>query len=291
MEIALDFIHDGLRQCQYLTVPKVETAVYLALVLEKPLLVEGPAGVGKTEIAKVLAELLQTDLIRLQCYEGLDESRALYEWNYQKQLLRIQTDTAQALGWEGASEHIFSLDYLLERPLLQAISAPQKVVLLIDEVDKADEEFEAFLLELLSDFQVSIPELGTVRAVHRPVVILTSNRVRELSDALKRRCLHLYIDFPGVELETKIIALKVPDLDENLRRQVARFVNNVRKLDVKKAPSITETMDWARALLALGVKELDVQAVKRTLNLLLKHEEDIRLAEGRLGDSLRGPSA
>ena len=291
MEIALDFIHDGLRQCQYLTVPKVETAVYLALVLEKPLLVEGPAGVGKTEIAKVLAELLQTDLIRLQCYEGLDEARALYEWNYQKQLLRIQTDTAQALGWEAASEHIFSRDYLLERPLLQAISAPQKVVLLIDEVDKADEEFEAFLLELLSDFQVSIPELGTVRAVHRPVVILTSNRVRELSDALKRRCLHLYIDFPGVELEARIIALKVPDLDENLRRQVARFVNNLRKLDVKKAPSIAETLDWARALLALGVKELDAQAVKRSLNLLLKHEEDIRLAEGRLGDFLRRTSA
>ncbi len=291
MEITLDYIQDGLRLCKYLTVPKVETAVYLALVLEKPLLVEGPAGVGKTEIAKVLAELLQTDLIRLQCYEGLDESKALYEWNYQKQLLRIQTDTAQALSWEGASEHIFSQDYLLKRPLLQAISARQKVVLLIDEVDKADEEFEAFLLELLSDFQVSIPELGTVRAVHRPVVILTSNRVRELSEALKRRCLHLYIDFPGVEMEAKIIALKVANLDENLRRQVARFVNNLRKLDVKKAPSIAETLDWARALLALGVKELDVQAVKRSLNLLLKHEEDIRLAEGRLGDFLRGPSA
>ena len=291
MEITLDYIHDGLRQCQYLTVPKVETAVYLALVLEKPLLVEGPAGVGKTEIAKVLAELLLTDLIRLQCYEGLDEARALYEWNYQKQLLRIQTDTAQALGWEGASEHIFSRDFLLERPLLRAISARQKVVLLIDEVDKADEEFEAFLLELLSDFQVSIPELGTVRAVHRPVVILTSNRVRELSEALKRRCLHLYIDFPGVELEDKIIGLKVANLDENLRRQVARFVNNLRKLEVKKAPSIAETLDWARALLALGVKELNTQAVKRSLNLLLKHEEDIRLAEGRLGDFLRGPSA
>ena len=291
MEITLDYIQDGLRLCKYLTVPKVETAVYLALVLEKPLLVEGPAGVGKTEIAKVLAELLQTDLIRLQCYEGLDESKALYEWNYQKQLLRIQTDTAQALSWEGASEHIFSQDYLLKRPLLQAISARQKVVLLIDEVDKADEEFEAFLLELLSDFQVSIPELGTVRAVHRPVVILTSNRVRELSEALKRRCLHLYIDFPGVEMEAKIIALKVANLDENLRRQVARFVNNLRKLDVKKAPSIAETLDWARALLALGIKELDVQTVKRSLNLLLKHEEDIRLAEGRLGDFLRGPSA
>lgn len=291
MEITLDYIQDGLRLCKYLTVPKVETAVYLALVLEKPLLVEGPAGVGKTEIAKVLAELLQTDLIRLQCYEGLDESKALYEWNYQKQLLRIQTDTAQALSWEGASEHIFSQDYLLKRPLLQAISARQKVVLLIDEVDKADEEFEAFLLELLSDFQVSIPELGTVRAVHRPVVILTSNRVRELSEALKRRCLHLYIDFPGVEMEAKIIALKVVNLDENLQRQVARFVNNLRKLDVKKPPSIAETLDWARALLALGVKELDVQAVKRSLNLLLKHEEDIRLAEGRLGDFLRGPSA
>ena len=287
MEMSLDTIHAGLRQCNYLTVPKVETAVYLALVLEKPLLIEGPAGVGKTEMAKVLAELLQTELIRLQCYEGLDEARALYEWNYQKQLLRIQSDTAQNIDWEERSTHIFSRDYLLERPLLRAINTPRKVVLLIDEVDKADEEFEAFLLEVLSDFQVSIPEFGTVQATQRPVVLLTSNRARELSEALKRRCLHLYIDFPGVELEAKIIGLKVPHIDERLQRQIARFVSSLRTLDIKKAPSIAETLDWARALLALGIRELDPQAVKRTLNVLLKYEDDIQKAEGRVGDFIR----
>ena len=178
MELTLEFVHDGLKRCHYITTSKVETAIYLALVLEKPLLIEGPAGVGKTEVAKVLAEILHTQLVRLQCYEGLDEARALYEWNYQKQLLRIQTDTVQERGWDEVSSHIFSHEYLLERPLLHAISAPRKVVLLIDEIDKADEEFEAFLLEVLSDFQVSIPELGTIRATHRPVVILTSNRAR-----------------------------------------------------------------------------------------------------------------
>ena len=287
MEVTLDFVRTGLKHCRYITTAKVETAVYLALVLEKPLLIEGPAGVGKTEVAKVLAELFHTDLVRLQCYEGLDEARALYEWNYQKQLLRIQADTAQEQGWEEVSSHIFSRDYLLERPLLRAISAPRKVVLLIDEIDKADEEFEAFLLEVLSDFQVSVPELGTLQAAHRPVVVLTSNRTRELSEALKRRCLHLYIDFPGVQEEAEIIALKVPGLDEKLQRQVARFVGGLRKLDVKKAPSIAETLDWARALLALGVRELDAPTVRRTLNLVLKYEDDIRKAEGRVGDLLR----
>jgi MoxR-like ATPase len=287
MDIALDFVQSGLKQGRYITTAKVETAVYLALALEKPLLIEGPAGVGKTEIAKVLAELLHTELVRLQCYEGLDEARALFEWNYQKQLLRIQADTAQEHSWDDVATHIFSRDYLLERPLLRAISAPRKIVLLIDEIDKADEEFEAFLLEVLSDFQVSVPELGTIRALHKPVVILTSNRARELSEALKRRCLHLYIDFPGAEEETRIIALKVPDLDERLQRQVARFVNGLRKLDVKKAPSIAETLDWARALVALRVKELDAPLIKRTLNLVLKYEEDIRKAEGRVGDLLR----
>ncbi|MBM4255461.1 MAG: MoxR family ATPase [Deltaproteobacteria bacterium] len=287
MEMTFDSVHEGLKHSRYITTVKVETAIYLALVLEKPLLIEGPAGVGKTEVAKVLAELLQTELVRLQCYEGLDEARALYEWNYQKQLLRIQADTAQEQGWDEVSSHIFSREYLLERPLLHAISVPRKVVLLIDEIDKADEEFEAFLLEVLSDFQVSVPELGTIRAVHRPVVILTSNRARELSEALKRRCLHLYIDFPGFEDEARIIALKVPDLDERLRRQVARFVNGLRKLDLKKSPSIAETLDWARALVALGVKELDAPGIKRTLNLVLKHEEDIRKAEGRVGELLR----
>src|SRR5581483_243575 len=290
MEITIDFVQDGLKRARYITTPKVETAIYLALVLEKPLLVEGPAGVGKTEVAKVLAELLQTELVRLQCYEGLDEARALYEWNYQKQLLRIHADTAREQGWDEVESHIFSREYLLERPLLHAISVPRKVVLLIDEIDKADEEFEAFLLEVLSDFQVSVPELGTLQALHRPAVILTSNRARELSEALKRRCLHLYIDFPGFEDEARIIALKVPDLDEKLRRQVARFINGLRKLDFKKAPSIAETLDWARALLALGVKELDAPGIKRTLNLVLKYEEDIRKAEGRVGDLLRASS-
>jgi MoxR-like ATPase len=287
VDLTLEFIQTGLRRCHYITTPKVETAVYLALALEKPLLIEGPAGVGKTEVAKVLAEMLHTELVRLQCYEGLDEARALYEWNYQKQLLRIQTDTAQEQGWEEVSTHIFSRDYLLERPLLRAISAPRKLVLLIDEVDKADEEFEAFLLEVLSDFQVSIPELGTIRATHRPAVVLTSNRARELSEALKRRCLHLYIDFPGIEDEAKIVALKVPECDEQLRRQIARFIHGLRKLELKKAPSIAETLDWTRALLALGIKELDAPMVKRTLNLVLKYEEDIRKAEGRVGDLLR----
>jgi len=287
MEVTLDLVRTGFTRCRYITTAKVETAVYLALVLEKPLLIEGPAGVGKTEVAKVLAELLSTELVRLQCYEGLDEARALYEWNYQKQLLRIQADTAQEQGWEEVSAHIFSRDYLLERPLLHAISTPRKVVLLIDEIDKADEEFEAFLLEVLSDFQVSVPELGTIRATHRPVVVLTSNRTRELSEALKRRCLHLYIDFPGVQEEAEIIALKVPELDQHLKRQVAGFVAGLRKLDVKKAPSIAETLDWARALLALGVKELDAPTVRRTLNLILKYEDDIRKTEGRVGDLLR----
>ncbi len=287
MELTFDFVQRGLKQGRYITTAKVETAVYLALVLEKPLLIEGPAGVGKTEVAKVLAELLHTELVRLQCYEGLDEARALFEWNYQKQLLRIQADAAQQHGWEDVSSHVFSRDYLLERPLLRAISAPRRVVLLIDEIDKADEEFEAFLLEVLSDFQVSVPELGTLRAIHKPVVILTSNRTRELSEALKRRCLHLYIDFPNAEDEARIIALKVPELDERLQRQVARFVSGLRKLDVKKTPSIAETLDWARALVALGVKELDAPSVRRTLNLVLKYEEDIRKAEGRVGDLLR----
>lgn len=287
MDLSLEFVQSGLKQSHYITTAKVETAVYLALVLEKPLLIEGPTGVGKTEVAKVLAELLHTDLVRLQCYEGLDESRALFEWNYQKQLLRIQADTAQDHGWEDVSAHVFSRDYLLERPLLRAISAPRKIVLLIDEIDKADEEFEAFLLEVLSDFQVSVPELGTLRATYKPVVILTSNRARELSEALKRRCLHLYIDFPGPEEEARIITLKAPELEERLRRQVARFVHGLRKLDVKKSPSIAETLDWARALVALGVKELDAPTIKRTLNIVLKYEEDIRKAEGRVGDLLR----
>ncbi len=281
MEITEEEVRQGLRRARYVTTNRVETAVYVALVLEKPLLVEGPAGAGKTELAKVLAEMLSTDLVRLQCYEGLDEARALYEWNYQKQLLRLQADRTGA-SWEALSKDIFSREYLLERPLLLAITAPRRVVLLIDEVDKSDEEFEAFLLEVLSDFQVTVPELGTIPARHRPVVVLTSNCTRELSEALKRRCLHLYIDFPGVEKEAEILALKVPEADERLRGEVARFVNRLRKLDLKKSPSIAETLDWCRALLALGVTGLDPPAVRRTLSLLLKHEEDVRKAEPKV---------
>src|SRR4029077_15926716 len=251
----LDEVRQGLRAARYITTPRVETALFLALTLEKPLLAEGPAGAGKTELGKVLAEMLATDLVALQCYEGLDEARALFEWNYQKQLLRIQADRTEGRTWEDVSSHIFSREFLLERPLLRAIVAPRRVVLLIDEVDKADPEFEAFLLEVLSDFQVSVPELGTIAARHRPAVVLTSNRTRELSEALVRRCLHLYVDFPGAEKEAEIVALKVPELDERLRAQVARFMAGLRKLDLKKAPSIAETLDWARGLCALGVRE------------------------------------
>jgi len=283
VNVSRETVREGLRRALYITTETVETVLYLALVLEKPLLLEGPAGAGKTEIGKVLAETLRTDLIRLQCYEGLDEPKALYEWNYQKQLLRIQADHQQDLAWNEVSQHIFSRDYLLERPLLRAVTAPRRVVLLIDEVDKADEEFEAFLLELLSEFQVSVPELGTLRAEHRPVVVLTSNRTRELSEALKRRCIYLWLDFPGVEKEREIIALKVPDLEPRLQQQVARFVNGLRKLDLRKAPSIAETLDWARALVALDIKELSSSAVRQTLNLVLKHEEDLRKGEAKAG--------
>jgi MoxR-like ATPase len=282
MEIGRETIAAGLGRARYLTTPAVETVLYLALTLERPLLIEGPAGAGKTEIGKVLAETLHAELIRLQCYEGLDEAKSLYEWNYQKQLLRIQADRDQGLSSDEVTQHVFSREYLLERPLLRAISTPLRSVLLIDEVDKADEEFEAFLLELLSDFQVSIPELGTIRAQHRPVVVLTSNRARELSEALKRRCLYLWLDFPGVEKEREIIALKVPELDAKLQEHVARFVSGLRKLDLHKAPSIAETLDWARALRALQIRELSPAAVRQTLNLVLKHEEDIRKVESKL---------
>jgi MoxR-like ATPase len=278
MEVTQEAVRTGLAAARYVTTPRVETVLYLALVLEKPLLVEGPAGAGKTELAKVLAAMLQTELIRLQCYEGLDAAHALYEWNYQKQLMRLQADR-EASGWDEIKGHIFSREYLLERPLLRAISAPVRTVLLIDEVDKADEELEAFLLEVLAEYQVTVPELGTLVANERPVVILTSNQRRELSEALKRRCLHLYLDFPGVEKEREIIALKVPDLDERLRTRVAEFVAQLRRLGLKKSPSIAETLDWARALVALGIRELDGDAIRRTLAVLLKHEEDIRKAE------------
>ena len=286
--MTLEAVRDGLRRARYITTPRVETAVFLALALEKPLLAEGPAGAGKTELGKVLAGLLETDLVRLQCYEGLDEARALYEWNYQKQLLRIQAEQAEHHGWREVEHHVFSREFLLERPLLRALTAARRQVLLIDEIDKADPEFEAFLLEVLSDFQVSVPELGTIRARQRPIVVLTSNRTRELSEALVRRCLHLFIDFPGPETEAEIIALKVPELDDHLRLQVARFITGLRKLDLRKPPSIAETLDWARGLCALGVRELDAATVRRTLALVVKHEEDLRKAEGKVGALLVG---
>jgi len=281
MNFTPEFVSEGLRRERYVTNERVETAIFLALALDKPLLLEGPAGSGKTEVAKVLAAMLGAELIRLQCYEGLDEARALYEWNYQKQLLRLQADERQGLRWEEVSEHLFSRDYLLERPLLRAISAPRKVVLLIDEIDKADEEFEAFLLELLSDFQVTVPELGTLRAREKPVVVLTSNRARELSEALRRRCLHLFIDFPGLEQERRIIELKLPELDAQLAADAARFVNALRKLGLKKPPSIAETLDWARALMRLGVTQLDSAAIRAALGVLLKHEDDRAKVEAK----------
>ncbi len=281
MEVTQEAVRAGLAAARYVTTPRVETVVFLALVLEKPLLVEGPAGAGKTELAKVVAAMLATEVIRLQCYEGLDAAHALYEWNYQKQLMRLQADR-DGTAWDDLKGHIFSREYLLERPLLRAISAPRRAVLLIDEVDKADEELEAFLLEVLAEYQVTVPELGTLTARERPVVILTSNQRRELSEALKRRCLHLYLDFPGVEKEREIIALKVPELDEQLRARVAEFVAQLRRLELKKAPSIAETLDWARALVALGIRELDADGVRRTLAVLLKHEEDFRKAEPKI---------
>src|SRR5262249_52838702 len=226
---------------------------------------------------------LGTELLRLQCYEGLDESRALFEWNYQKQLLRIQADRGEGRHWEDVAHDVFSPDFLLERPLLRAITSPRKVVLLIDEIDKADPEFEAFLLEVLSDFQVSVPELGTLTARQRPVVVLTSNRTRDLSEALLRRCLHLFVDFPGPEKEAEIISLKVPDLDARLGAQIARFVAGHRRVARGKAPSSAETLDWARGLGALGVRELDAVTVRQTLSLVLKHEDALRKAEAKVG--------
>ena len=303
MDITKERLAEGLREAHYVTTDRVGTVLLLALRLEKPLLIEGPAGAGKTEVAKVLAALLDLPLIRLQCYEGLDEGKALYEWNYQRQLLRIQAMSVEAgprgesatengpRSWQDISQDVFSREFLLERPLLKAIASPKRVVLLIDEVDKADEEFEAFLLELLSDFQVSIPELGTIRATERPIVVLTSNRTRELSEALQRRCLYLWLDFPGIEKEKEILALKVPDLPERLRVQVARFVHGLRQMELHKAPSIAETLDWARGLVALGIIDLDAAAVRETLGLVLKGEDDQRRASGKIASLLASRSS
>lgn len=266
----------------YLPAPELAVVLRLALSLQKPILVEGPAGAGKTEIARAVSEALNAPLYRLQCYEGLDEAKALYEWNYHKQLLRLQTDaTRQGASWQAVQHEIFSEEYLLDRPLLKALRSRERAVLLIDEVDKADEEFEAFLLEFLGEFQVSIPELGTVQARYVPIVVLTSNRTRELSDALRRRCLYYYLDFPSREREEAILRLKLPALDALLAAQIVRFVQAVRRLPLRKPPSVAETIAWAEALLSLGVRELRDPQAKAALAALLKYDEDLAAVHSR----------
>ncbi len=265
----------GFEQLGYITDPALATSIYLAVSLAKPLLLEGHAGLGKTEVAKTLASMLDTRLIRLQCYEGLDVNSAVYEWNYQKQLLAIKIEERTGLSVEEKEKHIFSRDFLMERPLLQAIQETEfSPVLLVDEVDRADEAFEAFLLELLSDYQISIPELGTVKAKHAPLVILTSNRSRELGDALKRRCLYHWIEYPTLEKEMKIVAARLPGIGVQFERQIVAFVQSVRRLNLTKAPGVAETLDWAQALASLGKKKVDRESVEDTLGCLSKSMED-----------------
>ena len=271
----VDALIHSFEQLGYVTDRALATSVYLAMKLHKPLLIEGHAGLGKTEVAKVLAAMLGTRLIRLQCYEGLDVGAAVYEWNYQKQLLaiKIQEKTEQTV--EEKEKHIFSKEFLLERPLLQSILAEEaSPVLLIDEIDRADEAFEAFLLELLSDFQISVPEMGTLKAKHIPYVILTSNRTRELSDALKRRCFYHWIDYPDFEKELRIVRARLPGVEEALGRQVVRFVQAARQLDLTKPPGVTETLDCALSAMSLGKHELDIQTVEETLGCITKSMED-----------------
>lgn len=290
----------ALSEQQYIASDEIGTIVYLGQQLGKPLLVEGPAGVGKTELAKAVAGATSRELIRLQCYEGLDETKALYEWEYAKQLLytqllrdKLQETLAEAGSLAQAADRLadeedvfFSMRFLLQRPLLKAILSEQPAVLLIDEIDRADAEFEAFLLEVLSDFQVSVPELGTLVAVHRPLVVLTSNNTRELSEALKRRCLYLFIDYPSVEQELAVVRLKVPELSSELARQAVDLVQQLRAIDLRKSPSISETLDWAKALVTLNARNLDVETLETTLSVLLKHERDLQ----RVRRELRRPS-
>ncbi|MDT3700479.1 MAG: MoxR family ATPase [Thermincola sp.] len=283
---SVEEVKNMLTRQNYLINNRAATAVYLAVNLQKPLLIEGPAGVGKTELAKVVAKAMNTELIRLQCYEGLDESKALFEWNYQKQLLRIQANHLTEKSWEETKTNIFSEEFYLARPLLKALQAERPVVLLVDELDKSDEEFESFLLEALSDYQVSIPELGTVKARSIPVVVLTSNNYRDFSDALKRRCIHLFIDYPSFERELAIVRMKVPGINAELARKIVIFVQALRKMVLKKAPSISETLDWARTLVLLGAASLDAELVGDTVNTLLKYQQDIRKVEDRLGGLL-----
>ena len=280
-------IQEMMEREQYVTDRAIATTAYLAMELKKPVLIEGQAGVGKTEIAKVLSSALDTELIRLQCYEGLDVNTALYEWNYPKQMLRIKMEEGSRRDAHEQESVIFSDAFLLKRPLLRAISATQQApVLLIDEVDRADEEFEAFLLEVLSDFQVTIPELGTVRAQHRPYVVLTSNRTRELSDALKRRCLYLWIDYPTFDKELRIITTKVPGINERLAEQIALFMQAIRRVKLNKTPGVAETLDWAMSMMALHQDHLEQDAVRETLGAFIKDRDDVSKLRGKPLDVL-----
>jgi MoxR-like ATPase len=281
----IEEVRDGLAGAGYLADERTALVAFLAARLGKPVLVEGPAGVGKTELAKALSRATGRSLIRLQCYEGLDESKALYEWNYRKQLLRIQTEAADT-GWQEVKDDIFGEEFLLARPLLNAISADEPVVLLIDEIDKTDQEFEAMLLEVLSDFQISIPELGVVEARTHPLVLLTSNNSRELTEALKRRCLYLWLDYPDVERELEIVRLHAPELDEHVARKLVEIIHMVRSLDLKKPPSIAESIDWARALLLLGAEDVDQSVLERTMSIIVKHRTDLDLVAERVGVKL-----
>jgi MoxR-like ATPase len=281
----IEDVREGLQGAGYLAGESAALVAYLATRLGKPVLVEGPAGVGKTELAKALSRYLGRTLVRLQCYEGLDEAKALYEWNYRKQLLRIQAE-AQDTGWNEVQDDIFGEEFLLTRPLLQAISSEEPVVLLIDEIDKTDQEFEAMLLEILSDFQVSIPELGRVEARSRPVVLLTSNNTRELTEALKRRCLYLWLDYPDVEHELEIVRLHAPELDATVARKLVEVIGMVRDLDLKKPPSIAESIDWARALLLLGATDIDDAVFRDTMSVIVKHRTDLDLVAERVGVKL-----
>ncbi|CAB4936254.1 unannotated protein [freshwater metagenome] len=278
-------VAQGLRDVGYLADDATALVAYLAAQLGKPILVEGPAGVGKTQLAKSLAQATGRTLVRLQCYEGLDEAKALYEWNYRKQLLRIQAE-ADGTGWDDVQDDIFGPEFLLERPLLRAIASPEPVVLLIDEIDKTDQEFEAMLLELLSDFQITIPEMGRIEASSMPLVLLTSNNSRELTEALKRRCLYLWLDYPELEHELAIVRLQVPGLGEQVARRLVEVVAMVRELDLKKPPSIAESIDWARALLLLGVQDIDEQIFRETMSVIVKHRTDLDLVAERVGVKL-----
>jgi MoxR-like ATPase len=282
-------VKDALAKVGYLADEPAALVSFLAQRLEKPVLVEGPAGVGKTELAKALSRATDRELIRLQCYEGLDEAKALYEWNYRKQLLRIQAE-AEGAGWQEVQDDIFGAEFLLQRPLMAAIAAEEPVVLLIDEIDKTDQEFEAMLLELLSDFQLSIPELGLYEAKTRPVVLLTSNNSRELTEALKRRCLYLWLDYPTLEHELEIVKLHAPELGDAVAHKLVEVVAMIRELDLKKPPSIAESIDWARALLLLGADDIDARVFTDTMSIIVKHRTDLDVVAERVGMKLARPA-